>query len=271
MSLDGTISWATLFDEASARLAAVSADPRIDARRIVEQAGGIEPAQFSSMLDELVTTRQMVAYDRMIERRLTGEPLQYVLGSWSFRLLDLYLDRRRFALRRRVGECAVGIVEAQPRGQRVAIGLAGLETNDRPIVGMRKRLGGQHKLALGLDVGHPFEYEQAPASDRCELCGARRVLRGRNPRNLEALDDRRRRRRRRRRARSWRSKVVDRVCRSCGSGVTARGGNRSQDGCAAAKACRDIHRLRRKDRVDGPGRHRRRRLLSDRRRRGYRR
>ncbi|MEO5841208.1 MAG: peptide chain release factor N(5)-glutamine methyltransferase [Acidimicrobiales bacterium] len=94
MSLDGTISWATLFDEASARLAAVSADPRIDARRIVEQAGGIEPAQFSSMLDELVTTRQMVAYDRMIERRLTGEPLQYVLGSWSFRLLDLYLDRR---------------------------------------------------------------------------------------------------------------------------------------------------------------------------------
>ena len=55
MSLDGTISWAALFDEASARLAAVSADPRIDARRIVEQAGGIEPAQFSSMLDDLVT------------------------------------------------------------------------------------------------------------------------------------------------------------------------------------------------------------------------
>ncbi|HUP72515.1 MAG TPA: peptide chain release factor N(5)-glutamine methyltransferase [Acidimicrobiales bacterium] len=94
MNHDGTISWAALFDEASARLAAVSADPRIDARRILEQVGGIEPAQFSSTLDELVTTRQMVAYDRMIERRLTGEPLQYVVGSWSFRLLDLYLDRR---------------------------------------------------------------------------------------------------------------------------------------------------------------------------------
>ena len=94
MSLEGTISWATLFDEASAQLAAVSADPRIDARRIVEQAGGIEPSQFASMLDDLVTTRQMVAYDRMMERRLTGEPLQYVVGSWSFRRLDLYLDRR---------------------------------------------------------------------------------------------------------------------------------------------------------------------------------
>jgi len=36
----------------------------------------------------------MVAYDRMIERRLTGEPLQYVVGGWPFRRLDLYLDRR---------------------------------------------------------------------------------------------------------------------------------------------------------------------------------
>jgi release factor glutamine methyltransferase len=94
MSAEGTISWAALLEEASTRLAAVSAAPRIDARRIIEQAGGIEPSQFSSMLDDLVTTRQMVAYDRMLERRLTGEPLQYVVGSWSFRHLDLYLDRR---------------------------------------------------------------------------------------------------------------------------------------------------------------------------------
>jgi len=57
MKLDGGVSWATLFDEASVRLVAVSADPRIDARRIVEQASGIEPSQFSSTLDELVTAR----------------------------------------------------------------------------------------------------------------------------------------------------------------------------------------------------------------------
>jgi release factor glutamine methyltransferase len=30
----------------------------------------------------------------MIERRRTGEPLQYVLGSWQFRGLDLMVDRR---------------------------------------------------------------------------------------------------------------------------------------------------------------------------------
>jgi release factor glutamine methyltransferase len=30
----------------------------------------------------------------MVERRLAGEPLQYVLGSWSFRGLDLMVDHR---------------------------------------------------------------------------------------------------------------------------------------------------------------------------------
>lgn len=126
MNLDGTISWATLFEEASARLADISADPRIDARRIVEQAGGMEPALFSSMLDQLVTTREMVAYDRMIERRLTGEPLQYVVGSWSFRTLDLYLDRRVLIPRPEteiVTECALREHDrsVQARGAREGV------------------------------------------------------------------------------------------------------------------------------------------------------
>src|SRR5688500_2404619 len=30
----------------------------------------------------------------MVERRAAGEPLQYVLGAWGFRSLDLYVDRR---------------------------------------------------------------------------------------------------------------------------------------------------------------------------------
>ena len=30
----------------------------------------------------------------MLERRAAGEPLQYVVGSWSFRTLDLMVDRR---------------------------------------------------------------------------------------------------------------------------------------------------------------------------------
>jgi release factor glutamine methyltransferase len=33
-------------------------------------------------------------FDLMVERRLIGEPLQYVLGQWGFRTLDLMVDRR---------------------------------------------------------------------------------------------------------------------------------------------------------------------------------
>lgn len=89
-----TISWSSLFREASKRLATVSESPEIDARRIIERAAGFEPAEFATSLDELVTTRQMVAFDSMIERRLTGEPLQYVIGGWAFRSIELMVDRR---------------------------------------------------------------------------------------------------------------------------------------------------------------------------------
>ena len=30
----------------------------------------------------------------MVQRRAAGEPLQYVLGRWAFRTLDLLVDRR---------------------------------------------------------------------------------------------------------------------------------------------------------------------------------
>jgi release factor glutamine methyltransferase len=36
----------------------------------------------------------VVAVDRMVARRRSGEPIQYVLGRWGFRTLDLMVDRR---------------------------------------------------------------------------------------------------------------------------------------------------------------------------------
>jgi release factor glutamine methyltransferase len=67
---------------------------RIDARRIVERASGHDGAELTVQLDRPITQREMVFFDRMVERRAAGEPLQYVLGSWGFRTLDLLLDRR---------------------------------------------------------------------------------------------------------------------------------------------------------------------------------
>jgi release factor glutamine methyltransferase len=38
--------------------------------------------------------RAVARLDAMVDRRLTGEPVQYVLGSWAFRHLDLMVDPR---------------------------------------------------------------------------------------------------------------------------------------------------------------------------------
>lgn len=91
---DGTVSWRELHQEAIDRLARVSTTPQVDARRIVERAGGIDPGAFALELDTPVTVRQVAWFDRMIDARLTGKPLQYVLGVWSFRTLDLFVDQR---------------------------------------------------------------------------------------------------------------------------------------------------------------------------------
>ena len=90
------VPWRILFDEARLRLAASDGveSPDVDARRIVEAAAGATPAEFESALDEPATERTAAWFYAMLERRGAGEPLQYVVGSWSFRTLDLMVDRR---------------------------------------------------------------------------------------------------------------------------------------------------------------------------------
>jgi release factor glutamine methyltransferase len=65
-----------------------------EARWMAEQAGGFEPAELVLALDEPANERCRAHLQQMLERRLAGEPLQYVLGRWGFRSLDLYLDPR---------------------------------------------------------------------------------------------------------------------------------------------------------------------------------
>jgi release factor glutamine methyltransferase len=41
-----------------------------------------------------VTDRSRRRFEALVERRSAGEPLQYVVGRWGFRTLDLMVDRR---------------------------------------------------------------------------------------------------------------------------------------------------------------------------------
>jgi len=95
--LDGTVSWADLLAETVGRLVAggFSADDATrEARWIGEEASGLEGAELTAGLGTLATERGVARLDAMVGRRLMGEPLQYVLGHWPFRTLDLLLDRR---------------------------------------------------------------------------------------------------------------------------------------------------------------------------------
>ncbi|MBV9934828.1 MAG: peptide chain release factor N(5)-glutamine methyltransferase [Actinobacteria bacterium] len=62
-----------------------------DARRIVEEACG---ADWATRLSEPVSERAAGYVERMVERRRAGEPLQYAVGRWGFRHLDLLVDHR---------------------------------------------------------------------------------------------------------------------------------------------------------------------------------
>lgn len=91
---DDTVTWREVAAETALRLAAVTDTPEVEARWIVERASGNEGSEYLSGLDERVTRRAMHFHDVMVERRLEGEPLQYVLGRWAFRSLDLLVDHR---------------------------------------------------------------------------------------------------------------------------------------------------------------------------------
>ena len=61
------------------------------ARWFVEEASGTPWAQAAG---ELAPARGENALWAMVERRLAGEPVQYVLGHWAFRSLDLMVGPR---------------------------------------------------------------------------------------------------------------------------------------------------------------------------------
>lgn len=91
----GRVAWRALLVEAGRALAdAGSPHAQVAARRIVEEAAGYDGAALVAHLDDPATVGGVAALDRMVERRRAGEPLQYVLGRWGFRGLDLMVDDR---------------------------------------------------------------------------------------------------------------------------------------------------------------------------------
>ena len=95
MSDGGVVLWRELLGEATERLTAAGVDSAaVEARRIVVAAAGCDDTAWHGVLSRPATRRGVASFDRMLGRRAAGEPLQYVLGAWGFRTLDLFVDHR---------------------------------------------------------------------------------------------------------------------------------------------------------------------------------
>jgi release factor glutamine methyltransferase len=64
------------------------------ARWLLEQASGLSAARLITDLDDEAPPAAVERLSSMLQRCASGEPLQYVLGHWGFRELDVLVDRR---------------------------------------------------------------------------------------------------------------------------------------------------------------------------------
>ena len=168
-------------------------DDRPAARWLCEVATSSYDEEFTAALDEPVTQRMVTHLDSMLERLRTGEPLQYVLGRWGFRRLDLAIDSRVLIPRPEtelVAEAAISLARACGSTVTVAdlgtgSGAIGLAIADElPLAGTtvwitdadsdaldlaRANLSGIGRAAVNVRVAHGSWFDALPDDVRFDV------------------------------------------------------------------------------------------------------
>lgn len=67
---------------------------RVQTRWLLEEASGLSGPRLLCELDKEVPPGAAARLESLVARRLSGEPLQHVLGHWGFRSLDVVVDPR---------------------------------------------------------------------------------------------------------------------------------------------------------------------------------
>lgn len=177
---DGTITWGELWDETAARVG------RPQARWLCEVASGCDADEFLAALADKASVRGVAHLDAMLARLDAGEPLQYVLGRWGFRHLDLLIDRRVLIPRpetETVVEVALRLARSLPRPMvcadlgtgsgAIGLSLARELGHDDVTVWMtdrsadaldvaRANAAGLGRAAANVRMGHGHWYEALP-------------------------------------------------------------------------------------------------------------
>ncbi len=76
--------------QAASQLAAVSETPRLDAELLLAHATGVSRATLLARLKE--ESRELPAFETLLDRRLRYEPLAYILGAWEFFSLEFIVE-----------------------------------------------------------------------------------------------------------------------------------------------------------------------------------
>jgi release factor glutamine methyltransferase len=126
-----------------------------EARFMIEQASGYDSGDWLDVADREPPARAEARLWNMLDRRLAGEPLQYVLGAWSFRGLDLMVDRRVLVPRPETEFVVeVALEEAQRMGlRRARRRLAAFPPE--PMVAIADLGTGSGAIALALEAELP--------------------------------------------------------------------------------------------------------------------
>jgi len=88
-SQEASVNWEELLFETGRILNGDNSE--LEAKWMIEEVSGVKG---SDDYKEQAKPIQLKRLNSLIERRVAGEPLQYVLGRWQFRELDLFVDDR---------------------------------------------------------------------------------------------------------------------------------------------------------------------------------
>jgi release factor glutamine methyltransferase len=99
---------------------------RREARLVLETAGQMSQAELMARLDDQVPPAMAQHAATLVGRRRSGEPLQWVVGRWGFRGIDVVVDGRALVPRPEtevvVGEALAALSRAGPPYEVVDLG-----------------------------------------------------------------------------------------------------------------------------------------------------
>lgn len=108
--------------QASGRLTDVSDTPDLDAELLLRGVLGVDRTGLFMRADEAIAQDELEQFKQLLERRLNGEPVAYILRRKAFRNLMLYVDERVLVPRSGTEilvHYALDWIQARPRPLRV--------------------------------------------------------------------------------------------------------------------------------------------------------